>query len=334
MLFNSYEFIFLFLPFSVFIYFFLCQIRLTIISKLWLLLASLFFYSWWNVTFLPLILISIFLNFALGVTIAGNNPVAVKSRKALLSAGIILNIGFLGYFKYAGFFVDNINLLFKTAIPAQQVLLPLAISFFTFQQITYLLDSYHGTIQEYNFLNYSIFVTFFPQLIAGPIVHHSEVMPQLESLRNKVKNYGNIAKGLFIFNIGLFKKVIIADTLRLWADKGFGTASDLNFWEGWITSLSYTFQIYFDFSGYTDMAIGAALLFNIKLPTNFNSPYKAANIRDFWRRWHITLTRFLRNYIYTPLGGNRCSESRIYTNVLITFLIGGFWHGAGWTFLF
>ncbi|MGB6019807.1 MAG: MBOAT family O-acyltransferase, partial [Sulfurimonadaceae bacterium] len=209
-----------------------------------------------------------------------------------------------------------------------------AISFFTFQQIAYLVDSYRGETAEYDFLNYALFVTFFPQLIAGPIVHHAEMMPQFASKWNLVKNYKNIATGLFIFSIGLFKKVVIADTFAKWATAGFDHAETLNLLEAWATSLSYTFQLYFDFSGYTDMAIGAALLFNIKLPINFNSPYKALDIQDFWRRWHITLSRFLRDYIYIPLGGNRKGSFRTYNNLLATFILGGIWHGAGWTFVF
>ena len=219
-------------------------------------------------------------------------------------------------------------------IPTLDLALPLAISFFTFQQISYLVDSYRGETKEYDFLNYALFVTFFPQLIAGPIVHHKEMMPQFASKWNLVKNYKNIALGLFIFSIGLFKKVVIADTFAVWATAGFDTATTLNLFEAWATSLSYTFQLYFDFSGYTDMAIGAALLFNIKLPINFNSPYKATSIQDFWRRWHITLSRFLKDYIYIPLGGNRKGEFRTYANLMATFIIGGLWHGADWTFVF
>lgn len=191
-----------------------------------------------------------------------------------------------------------------------------------------------GGTKQYDFLNYCLFVTFFPQLIAGPIVHHKEMMPQFANLKNRVINYKNIALGLFIFSIGLFKKVVIADSFAVWATNGFDKAAVLNLFEAWATSLSYTFQLYFDFSGYCDMAIGAALLFNIKLPINFNSPYKALNIQDFWRRWHITLSRFLRDYIYIPLGGNRKGRLRTYVNLMATFIIGGIWHGAGWTFVF
>ena len=210
----------------------------------------------------------------------------------------------------------------------------MAISFFTFQQIAYLVDSYRQETKEYDFLNYALFVTFFPQLIAGPIVHHKEMMPQFAKTRNKVKNYRNIATGLFVFSIGLFKKVVIADTFAVWATQGFDVATTLNLFEAWATSLSYTLQLYFDFSGYTDMAIGLALLFNIRLPVNFNSPYKATNIQDFWRRWHITLSRFLRDYVYIPLGGNKKGSFRTYNNLMATFVIGGLWHGAGWTFVF
>lgn len=255
-------------------------------------------------------------------------------KKLLLILGIIANIGLLGYFKYTNFLILNLNLFFDGTIPALNLILPLAISFFTFQQIAYLVDSYRGETNEYDLLNYSLFVTFFPQLIAGPIVHHAEMMPQFASKRNWVKNYSNIAMGLFIFSIGLFKKIVIADTFASWATIGFDQASVLNLFEAWATSLSYTFQLYFDFSGYTDMAIGAALLFNIKLPLNFNSPYKSLDIQDFWRRWHITLSRFLRDYIYIPLGGNRKGLFRTYSNILATFILGGLWHGAGWTFIF
>ncbi len=214
------------------------------------------------------------------------------------------------------------------------LVLPLAISFFTFQQISYLVDSYKGGTKEYDFLNYSLFVTFFPQLIAGPIVHHKEMMPQFADKSNSKINYNNIAKGLFIFSIGLFKKTVIADTFATWANAGFDTHATLNFIEAWATSFTYSFQLYFDFSGYTDMAIGLALLFNIVLPINFFSPYKATSIQDFWRRWHITLSRFLRDYIYIPLGGSREGKFRTYGNLMATFILGGFWHGAGWTFLF
>ena len=298
--------------------------------------SSLFFYSWWNIAYLPLILISMLFNYVIGNSLNTKKEENKKSfsKKSILIFGIVANLSLLGYFKYADFFIENFNIVVQTNINLFNLLLPLAISFFTFQQIAYLVDSYRQETKEYDFLNYALFVTFFPQLIAGPIVHHSEMMPQFANKWNAVKKYRNIALGLFIFSIGLFKKVVIADTFAVWASAGFDTATTLNLFEAWATSLSYTFQLYFDFSGYTDMAIGIALLFNIKLPINFNSPYKARNIQDFWRRWHITLSRFLRDYVYIPLGGNKKGSFRTYSNLLATFIIGGLWHGAGWTFVF
>jgi len=334
LLFNSYEFIFAFLPITFFIYFYLNYKRLTEISKGFLVFSSLFFYSWWNITYLPIILSSMLFNYVIGNSLNNKESRHRFSKKSILTFGIISNLSLLGYFKYSDFMIENFNLTFSSDNELLNLALPLAISFFTFQQISYLVDSYRCETKEYDFLNYALFVTFFPQLIAGPIVHHKEMMPQFAQIRNKIKNYRNIVMGLFIFSMGLFKKVIIADSFAVWATNGFDIASTLNFIEAWATSLSYTFQLYFDFSGYTDMAIGLALLFNIKLPINFNSPYKATTIQDFWRRWHMTLSRFLRDYVYLPLGGNRKGEFRTYNNLLATFIIGGIWHGAGWTFIF
>jgi len=334
MLFNSYEFIFIFLPIVYFVYFFLLEKRLILGAKCFLIFASLFFYSWWNVTYLPIILTSILFNYTVGNLLANNDLKKSISKRMVLIFGVTANLGLLGYFKYADFLIENVNYSLGTSAPLLDLALPLAISFFTFQQVAYLIDSYKGETKEYSFLNYTLFVTFFPQLIAGPIVHHSEMMPQFFSRWNLVRNYRNISAGLFIFSIGLFKKIIIADFFAKRANFGFDQTEFLGFFDAWATSLSYTFQLYFDFSGYTDMAIGAALLFNIRLPINFNSPYKAINIQDFWRRWHITLSRFLRDYIYIPLGGSRNGEIRTNVNLLATFVLGGIWHGAGWTFIF
>ncbi len=332
MLFNSYEYIFLFLPVSLIVYFILNYRKLTLASKIWLVLASLFFYGWWNPKYLPLIIGSILFNYAVGRLLAkgGRGP---GLRKTALALGIAGNLGLLAYFKYTDFFISNINQLSGVNVPLMHIVLPLGISFFTFTQIAYLADTYSGMVTEYGLINYSLFVTFYPHLLAGPIIHHVEMMPQFDRIKNKVLNYKNLSLGLFLISLGLFKKVIIADRFAIYADNGYSHAHLLNFLEAWITTLSYSLQIYFDFSGYTDMAIGSALLFNIRLPINFNSPYRALHIQDFWRRWHITLSRFLRDYIYIPLGGNRVSEPRVYGNLVITFLIGGLWHGAGWTFV-
>lgn len=333
MLFNSFEYLFLFLPTVFALYFLLHGLRYSTLAKLMLIGSSLFFYAWWKISYLSIILISVFFNFAIGNLITRPVLKSDRAKKWILFFGIAANLALLGYFKYRDFFFDNINTLFGGSFPLLHLALPLGISFFTFQQITYLVDSYKGETKEYSFLNYTLFVTFFPQLIAGPIVHHKEMLPQFASHWNWIKNHRNIATGLFIFSIGLFKKVMIADTFAVWANRGFDVAESLNMFEAWVTSLSYTFQLYFDFSGYTDMAIGAALLFNIRLPINFDSPYKARNIREFWRRWHMTLTRFLRDYLYIPLGGNRLGRYRTWLNILIVFFLAGIWHGAGWTFI-
>lgn len=254
-------------------------------------------------------------------------------RKLYLILGVLFNVGALGYFKYYDFFVENINYIFKTNLPLLHILLPLGISFFTFQQLSFVVDSYYRKNLRYDFLSYSLFVTFFPQLIAGPIVLPTEMLPQFESEENKKINWANMNRGLYIFSIGLAKKVIIADSIASFANAGFDMMESLNFVEAWLTSISYTLQLYFDFSGYCDMAIGIGLMFNILLPINFNSPYKSTNIQEFWQKWHMTLGRFLANYLYIPLGGNRKGEKRTLLNLLIVFLVSGIWHGAGWNFI-
>ena len=329
MIFNSFEFLFLFLPVVFILFYLLNKLNFTF-SKLWLLFASLFFYGYWNPSYLPLILSSLVINYIVG-TLLGKERVTWK--KPLLTIGILFNVGLLGYYKYYDFFVTNIKLVLPVDWPVLNLLLPLAISFYTFQQIAYLVDSYRQETKGYSFLNYGLFVTFFPQLIAGPIVQHNDVMGQFEDKKNRLLNYKNLSMGLFIFSIGMFKKVAIADYFANFANAGYRLHESLSFLDAWITSLSYSIQLYFDFSGYSDMAIGLALLFNIRLPQNFNSPYKALSIQDFWRRWHITLSRFLTTYIYIPLGGNRKGPVRTYINVFLIFLISGIWHGAGWTFV-
>lgn len=334
MLFNSYEFIFAFLPTVFLVYFFLLRQRWILPAKIFLVTASLFFYAWWNVLYLPLILGSVLFNYKVGGLLSRRAGTVQGAGRGLLTFGIVTNLALLGYFKYADFFIENLNLASGSNLPLLHLALPLAISFVTFQQVAFLVDSYKGYARENDFINYALFITFFPQLIAGPIVHHAEMMPQFASRQNWVKNHKHIALGLFIFATGLFKKCVIADSFAHWASAGFDQPVALGMAEAWITSLSYTFQLYFDFSGYSDMAIGLALMFNIRLPINFNSPYKALSIQDFWRRWHITLSRFLRDYIYIPLGGNQQGRARTWANLMATFLIGGLWHGAGWTFIF
>lgn len=331
--FNSYEFIFAFLPLTVIIYFLLNRRGWTTAGKVWLAGISLFFYGCFSVRYVPLLLGSILVNYLLARSLSRENLAPGKSR-AILIIGLAFNIGVLGYFKYANFLVNNLNYFLSRDIGLLQIALPVAISFFTFVQIAYLVDIYRGETRPKGPLDYLLFVSFFPYLLSGPIVRHNELIGQYDDPALKTPDYRNMAGGIFLFSLGLFKKLVIADTLAVWANFGFDTASSLTLLEGWVTSLSYTLQLYFDFSGYTDMALGAALLFNIKLPINFNSPYKAVSIQDFWRRWHISLSRFLRDYIYIPLGGSRAGDFKLYRNLLLTFLIGGLWHGAAWTFVF
>lgn len=337
MLFNSYEFIFLFLPVTLGVYFWLNGKRLTVAAGSWLLAASLFFYSWWDVRYLPLILGSILFNYTMGGILADKDRLRGKgiSGKALFLFSLAVNIAFLGYFKYMDFFIGNLNSAFGAGLPLFRIVLPLGISFFTITQIAFLVDAYEGLVEERNLLSYALFVTFFPHLLAGPILHHKDMMPQFDRTRNRVVNYRNLYLGLALFFIGLFKKVVIADEFAVWASAGFDSAQSLTFVEAWLASLSYTFQLYFDFSGYSDMAIGIGWMFNITLPVNFNSPYKATGIIDFWKRWHITLTNFVTTYLYTPI--LRASGSITFTSsmvaIFLAMLISGFWHGAGWTFI-
>ena len=336
MLFNSIEYLFFFLPLTLAVYFFLNRKRLTVAATAWLVFASLFFYSWWNIRYLALISGSILFNFAVGTGLSRTARTGTSDpwRRTILAVGVIANVLLLAYYKYTDFLIANVNALGGLHLGLQRIVLPLGISFFTFTQIAYLVDTYKETAREYDFLRYGLFVTFFPHLLAGPIIHHKEMMPQFASMRNRVFSYRNMASALFLFFIGLFKKVIIADALAGVANAGFASAATLTFFDAWVSSLSYTLQLYFDFSAYTDMALGASLMFNIRLPINFNSPYRATDITDFWRRWHMTLSRFLRDYVYIPLGGNRKGCARTYLNLMATFLVGGLWHGAGWTFVF
>jgi len=334
-LFNSYTFVFLFLPITVIGYGLLTRVAGRRPSIAWLVGASLFYYGWWQPKYLALLLPSVLVNYGIGLAIA--RIPRGRQRRALLATGIAGNLGLLGYFKYFNFFVTTINAVADTGVSTASIVLPLAISFFTFQQIAYLADVYSGKAEEYSLLDYALFVCFFPQLIAGPIVHHGEMLPQFSRRSRYRLNDEDFSVGVTMFAIGLFKKVVIADTVATFASPIFTAAEaggPLAFWLAWQGALAYTIQLYFDFSGYSDMAIGAARLFGIKLPLNFDSPYKARNISDFWRRWHMTLSRFLRDYLYIPLGGNRKGKSRRYVNLMITMLLGGLWHGAGWTFVF
>ena len=330
MLFNSFEFIFLFLPLTLAGFFFVSRRLGGTAAQLWLIAASIFFYGWWNPLYLPLLGAVMVFTYGVG------KRLSARPSKALLAFGIAMLLGVLGWFKYANFLVANVDALTGAGWTMGAIVLPLAISFFTFQKSAYLVDSYKGLTKDTRPIEFALFVVFFPQLIAGPIVHWKEMLPQFRKGGVYRPHAENFAVGIAIFAIGLFKKAVLADGIAVYASPTFaaaeaGLAPDLL--TAWSAALAYTFQLYFDFSGYTDMAIGAARMFGILLPMNFNSPYKALNIADFWRRWHITLSRFLRDYLYIPLGGNRRGPARRYANLMTTMLLGGLWHGAGWTFV-
>lgn len=331
MLFNSHVFLFAFLPATCLIYFLLNRWVPGRAGLAWLVAASCFFYAWWDWRYLPLLLGSIVFNFFAGLTLQRRQ--GATGSKTMLALAIAANLGLLAYFKYADFFVANVNAAFDAHWLLPHVILPLGISFFTFTQIAFLVDAHRGKARELSFVNYALFVSFFPHLLAGPILHHGEMMPQFADNSNKRFNVSNFWVGVTLLIIGLAKKVLIADEIAPWATSGFSHATQLGFVDAWMAALAYTLQIYFDFSGYTDMALGMAWMLNIRLPLNFASPYQSRNIQEFWRRWHMTLSRFLRDYLYIPLGGNRRGLALAMLFVVVTFALGGLWHGANWTFV-
>ncbi len=309
-------------------------------AALWLLAASLFFYGFWMPLYTLLLLASVLGNYWLGWRIGVAVDADVTGRKQdarrWLVVAVTINLVLLCYYKYANFFIDNLSLALGAHWDFSRVILPIGISFFTFTQIAYLVDTFQKGIRERNLVHYGLFVTYFPHLIAGPVLHHAQMMPQFKLADTYRLNTGNLTAGLAIFALGLFKKIVLADGISPYADPIFqaadaGLAIDTQ--EAWLGALAYTFQLYFDFSGYSDMAIGLSWMFNVRLPFNFNSPYKATNISDFWRRWHMTLSQFLRDYLYIALGGNRHGVARRYVNLMVTMVLGGLWHGASWSFV-
>lgn len=333
MFFDSPVFLFLFLPVVIFIYFLLCKRESNAISRIWLVSASIFFYCYLNIMQISVLLISVVINYFVSRFIRQTMNDRMERAKIALLIGIVFNCGLLAYFKYSNFFISNLNQIAGWKINLLNTALPLGISFFTFSQIAYLVDSYRQEIKTHNFIDYALFVTFFPKLLSGPITRFNELMTQFGEVKKQAFNHVNFSNGIYLIFIGLFKKIVLSDIFGVWANNGFDQSTILTFFEAWSTSLSYTFQLYFDFSGYTDMAIGIALLMNIKLPINFDSPYRATNIRNFWRQWHITLSSFIWEFIYVPLGGNKISAIRTTFNLMLTFLICGLWHGAAWTFI-
>ena len=331
MVFSSLEFIYLFLPPVFIIFLVLRHLRWEKGIIWWLIISSLAFYAWWSPIHLVLLLLSVGINFAL------HRLILATKRKSILIIGIIANLVTLVYFKYADFMIINFNMFTGAEMPLLHMVLPLAISFFTFQQIAFLYDTYVGNISECDFAKYCLFVVFFPQLIAGPIIMQKHTIPQFNMTVFQKRVFINLSVGGTLFIIGLFKKIVLADGVAPIATAVFTLAETgevVPLEAAWMGTIAYSFQIYFDFSGYCDMALGLARIFGIRLPLNFNSPYKALNIVDFWSRWHMTLSNFLRNFLYIPMGGNRKGPVRRYVNLAATMLLGGLWHGASWNFVF
>jgi len=330
MVFSSLEFIYLFMPPVLAVFFLLRRLNWEKGIIWWLIISSLVFYGWWSPLHLILLLLSVGINFGLHKVIQNTGS------KLTLILGTIGNLATLGYFKYADFFIGNFNLFTEAQAPLLHVVLPLAISFFTFQQISFLYDTYAGNVVKCDFARYCLFVVFFPQLIAGPIVLQKHTIPQFKMSVFRHQAFLNFSVGITLFVIGLFKKIVLADGIAPIANNVFGLADAgeaVPMEAAWMGAIAYSFQIYFDFSGYCDMALGIARMFGIRLPLNFNSPYKSLSIIDFWRRWHITLSTFLRDYLYFPLGGNRKGVFRRYLNLTATMILGGLWHGASWNFV-
>jgi alginate O-acetyltransferase complex protein AlgI len=335
MLFNSYTFIFFFLPVTFIVFAIIRKSKPQFSINIWLIASSCFFYSWWNPPYLLLLVVSVLFNFGIG-TIIDRESERLAYQKTALIIGIIFNLSLLGYYKYAAFFVDIISEISRTHFGLGKIFLPLAISFFTLQQISYLVDAYRGKTTKFSFLSYVASVTFFPHLIAGPIVRYRVLVPQFSRTITQPFNPLDLAVGLTLFSLGLFKKVILADHIAGYVDPAFAAAmagGRVSFLEAWAASISFIIQLYFDFSAYSDMAIGLGRMFGIRLPVNFNSPLKAVNFIDFWQRWHITLSQFIRDYLFFPLVRSLKGPGFQYLNTLIVMILVGLWHGAGWNFI-
>lgn len=333
MIFSTYTFVVVFLPIVLLVYFALLSTGFVKSAKWSLVIASLYFYAHGSGDFFPAFLISIGFNYLLGRGLGSRWNEQPTIKRCMLILGIGANVGLLGYYKYTDFGIANFNYVFSAEMPLQNIVMPIGISFFTFQLIAYLIDSYRGQTVEYELLNYLLFITFLPQLIVGPIVHHDEVVPQYDAIQQSGPDWTSVSRGIFLFAIGCAKKLTLADPLAEWAQNSFDHAQSLNMVESWTASLGYTISYYFDLSGYADMAIGVGLLFGNVIPANFNSPYKARNFADYWRRWHITLSKFLGDYIFRSVYNKSKGSANFYWALFVTFLVSDFWHGAGWTFV-
>ena len=336
MVFSTYLFVFGFLPLVFAIYALCVRTGRTDSAKWTLVVASLAFYAYGSGGFFPWFVASVLFNYAMGRVLAaarGDGEHGSRRARALLAAGLVANVVLLGVYKYTDFVIFNLNEFLGAELPYQHIVLPIGISFFTFQLVAYLVDSYRGSTRGYRFLDYLLFITFFPQLIVGPIVHHKDVVPQYERLEPSRLSSSGMAPGVFLFAVGCAKKLVFADPLTGWSQRAFDHAEQLSMLDAWGASLGYTLSYYFDLSGYADMAIGLGLLFGIQLPINFDSPYKARNFADYWRRWHITLSRFLGDYVFHGVYRKGAGSANFYWAIFVTFLVSGFWHGAGWTFV-
>ena len=334
MIFSSYQFVLMFFPITAIGYWVLNHFRFYEMAKIWLVIASFYFYAQGSPSFFPYFMGSVLANYVIGITMCQLQEDKTLQRKALLAVGVLANVGFLGYYKYMNFFLENVNALFGTDFIMKNVVLPIGISFFTFQLIAFLVDCYRGKTRKYNITEYLLFITFFPQLIVGPIVHHAEITPQFEDPKNRVFNQRNVALGIFIFTIGCAKKMILADPMNNNAAEFYGAINNsVTMWESWFYTLEYSLAYYFDLSGYTDMAIGLGLFFNIRLPENFNAPWKAQTMQEYWQRQHITLSRFLGGYVFKSVFRKGCWWRNYYIATMVTFLVSGIWHGAGWNFI-
>lgn len=332
MLFNSFAFIFLFLPLSLGGYFVLAKANRHVLARAWLVVSSLIFYGYWNFSYVPLLLISIALNFVFGMLIR-SQEYGSRLSTFYMMLGVGINLALLAFYKYTKLFLSTLNYWHVTNVAVPDIVLPLGISFFTFTQIAYLVDVYREERAEYQPVSYSLFVTFFPHLIAGPVLYHKAVVPQLQSDLRARFSVRSVSTGLAMFTIGLAKKVLIADNVAAYVGPVFSHAANATMPEAWIGVTAYALQIFFDFSGYSDMAFGLARMMNIRIPTNFNSPYKASSIIDFWQRWHTSLSYFLRSYLFMPIVGYSLSGARQAMGLMLTMLLGGLWHGADWTFM-
>lgn len=332
MYFNSYIFILIFLPITLLGYYLINKTKKYSLGTLWLLIASLVFIGYLNPYYMVTTTVSVVIGYIFVMAVT-NEKHSHVTQKLILTVGIVVHLGVLLYFKYFNFFIENINMILQKEMTFLDIILPLGISFYTFQQIAYLVDCYRDSTVKCSFLEYFLYITYFPKFLQGPILLHGDMLPYLRDEKNKVFSMEHFCKGLYAFALGLSKKVLIADNIALLVNVGYANIEDLNCPSAIFAMIAYSLQLYFDFSGYCDMAMGVGEMLQIPVPINFDSPYKAVKVTEIWSRWHMTLTRFFTQYVYIPLGGNRRGTVRMYANTFVVFVLSGIWHGAAWTFV-